>query len=151
MGIACSAEAGGQATISASIITRGIMAETRSIDFLLPIDKNFITLTMSYQKIVELKIVYMRIRKLILTVSENQKGLLVFLSWRQTPQPRNQALLASVQMSPMCYPLQYQLFFVVPIVTTICNDDKISSGRIQSGRNDPQKDRGAAQALPGIR
>jgi hypothetical protein len=79
MGCACSAEAGGQATISASINTKGIMAETRSMDFLLPIDKNFITPTMGYQKIVELKIVYMRIRKLILTVSENLKWAACFL------------------------------------------------------------------------
>jgi hypothetical protein len=79
MGIACSAEAGGQATLSASIITRGIMAETRSINFLLPIDKNFITPDMNYQKIIELKIVYMKIRKLILTVSENQQWPVYFL------------------------------------------------------------------------
>ena len=55
------------------------MAETRSIDFLLLIDKNFITPTINYQKIVELKIVYMKIRKLILMVSENQQRPVCFL------------------------------------------------------------------------
>jgi len=40
----------------------------------------------------------MRIRKLILTDSDNQKGLLAFLSWGQTD-------VTDVE------PLQYQLFF----------------------------------------
>ena len=65
IGIACSAEAGRQTAISASIISSGIMAEARSIDFSLPVDKHFITTTMAYQKFVELKIVYMMLSQIL--------------------------------------------------------------------------------------